>query len=464
MRPSGSAALVLLATLALGGCATGSPGSAGSGLGEPVVSPTGVVFPPGTPPTETRFSQTATLYLQRGRLERALELAEQGLEADSANPIHHFLAGVAHARLGHYRSADRRFSEAERIYPAYELRTEPERRSAWAEAFNQGVEAYAAGEAEAAIEAWKRAVRVYDRRPEAHRNLASVLVGRGRYGEAVEVYRQAIAGLRRQPVTEVLGEEELREREETRVRMKTSLARILQFRKRFAEAEPLLRDLLSRTPGDVELRLQLARAVGGQGRKEEATEIYASLLSERDLESGDLFDVGVALFRSQRYANAAEAFDRLTRLRPHSRDAWFNYANALLASEAWQKLTAVGERLVALDPLSEDAGLIAARAHVEAGEREAAARRMKELEAAPVYLDALQMTPSRDGTQVQGRVVGNRAEPGTPVRLRFSFYRDGEAVGSEVVTVSAPPRDETAALEVATGARATGYRYEVIER
>ena len=65
-------------------------------------------------------------------------------------------------------------------------------------------------------------------------------------------------------------------------------------------------------------------------------------------------------------------------------------------------------------------------------------------------------------TSVQGRVIGNVAEAGTPVRLRFTFYGDDGELGAEAVTVSAPPSKESATFEVSFGSRATAYRYELV--
>src|SRR5690606_29913623 len=101
-----------LAMLVLGGCVGGRAGAGG-----PVVSPTGIVYEPGTPPVETRYSQTSALYLRSEEPERALVLALQGVEAEPGNPIHYFLAGVAHARLGGYQAADTMLARAQRMYP-----------------------------------------------------------------------------------------------------------------------------------------------------------------------------------------------------------------------------------------------------------------------------------------------------------------------------------------------------------
>jgi tetratricopeptide (TPR) repeat protein len=427
-----------------------------------VVSPTGVIYPPGTPPRATRYSETARLYHNQGRFDRAASLALEGIETDPANPIHYFLAGSAYSRLGRYEDAHDMFSEAQRIYPAYDLDVEPERQSAWAEAFNAGLQAYASGDIEGTIRSWEQAVLIYDLQPEAHRNLAILLAQEGRYEEAIDVYRRGVAGLTRRPATRVLEERELRRRDDARITMEENLAEILLFTGRFDEAEPLLRRQLEREPSDVQLRSKLAAALSGQGRDDEATAIYRSLLSGEALEATELLKVGAAFFRSAHYVEAGEAFRRLTELQPDSRDAWFNYVNCLFAAEAWETLASAVGRLIELDPLGENIALIAARAHLETGNESGAASELKRIDAAPVHVAELRLQPSGLDTRVQGRVTGGVAEPGTPVRLRFTFYGDVGALGTETITLSAPPSGESTSLEVAFEGRVAAYRYELI--
>ncbi len=451
-----AAPLIVAAVVATSGCG----GHAEPG---PVVSPTGIVYEPGIPPDETRLSQTATLYLRQDRVERALELALEGIAEDPDNPIHFFLAGIAYARLERYVEADGMFSEAERLYPAYELDVEPERRAAWAAAFNAGLSAYEDGDTEQAIEIWQRATLMSDLSPQAHRNLARVLALEGRYAEAIDVYQRGIQGLRRWPATRVLTDAEIGEREEDAQDMEEELARLLLLTDRFSEAEPLLRRQLERDPEDVQLRGDLAAALSGLGREEEARAIYGSLLSEEGVEATQLFSFGVALFRSGDHSQAARAFERLTGLQPDSRDAWFNYANSLFAAGAWDPLVEAGARLVELDPLNENAHLITARALLELGDREGARESLGVADSAPVFLAGLQLRRSGSGTTVEGRVTGNAAEPGSELRLRFVFYGDvGITLGAETITVAVPAEGESAPFEVAWGSRASAYRYEVL--
>lgn len=448
---------LLAGVLANWGCVPGAGGPPG-----PVVSPTGIVYEMGTPPSQTRFSQTATLYLQSDQTERALELALEGIEEDPGNPVHHFLAGVASVRLGRYEEADRMFTEAERIYPAYELDVEPEREAGWAEAYNAGADAYALGDVEEAIAAWQGASVIFQLRPEAHRNLAMVLQVEGRYDEAARAYRGALDGLDRRPATRVLSEVEVAQRVEVRQELEDEFARLLLVMDRHAEAEPLLRSQLEREPENAQVMGDLALALSGQGRMEEAAEIYTTLLSGEDLETTQLFNLGIALFRAEDFQRASEAFRRVTEVRPNSRDAWFNYANSLFAGGAWDTLSVVGERLLELDPLNENAALLTARALLEIGDEEGAIGKLDRIDGAPVHLDGLLMLPGDGEIVIRGQMAGNQAEPGTPVRLRFSFYGDAGPLGQETLALEAPPQGETVSFEVHFPGTPVGYRYDLV--
>ncbi len=391
-----------------------------------------------------------------------LERALLGVEAEPKNPIHYLLAGIAHVRLAQYREAHAMFTEAERIYPAYELHTAPEREAAWIALFNLGIAAYAEGDIEGTIEAWEQAEMMWDLRPDASLNLVALYKDEGRWDDAIRAYQRAVASLERTPVTRVLPPEELRERTVQKIQTERSLAQLFLFTERFAEAEPLLRRHLEGDPTSVQVRGDLATALYGLGQDAEALAISTRLLSETALEAKDLFSVGIAFYRANDFMAAAEAFERLTRLEPHSRDAWFNYTNSLFAAESWESLAPVGDRLIEVDPLGENAGLIAALAHLELGDEQSAADGLDRTASAPVYVEGLQLRASGANTSVQGRVVGNAAEPGTAVRLRFTFYGADGALGTEPLTLSAPASGVGAKFEVSFAGQATAYRYELV--
>ena len=431
------------------------------------MSPTGHVYAVGIPPTETRRSQTATLFLRQGqpdRWERALELSREGIDADSLNPIHYFLAGAALARLARYPAADSMWNRAQGLYPAYELEIEPEREAAWGEAFNAGLEAYAGGDAERTRALWRGAIVMSDLRPAAHRNLASVLTLEGRYDEAVQLYFDALAGLDRLPAARVLGGDDRAERARATAETEVELASLLLLGDRFAEAEPILRRRLADEPESVALRGDLAAALSGMGRDAEARALYAELLSEEGLRATQLFNFGVALFRASDFAQASEAFERLTRLQPESRDAWFNLANSLFAAEAWAPLRDVGPRLLTVDPLSENAHLITARAHLEEGDEASARALLARVDSVPAFVSQLRLRRSGAETTVGATAETNPSVTDAPERLTLDVIFHG-ADGSELqrARVTVDLRDGSSTpFEATVRVRAASFRYELV--
>ena len=466
MVPWRPASRQVLSLLTLGGAALLHACAGGvGGEPEPPVSPTGKEYPLGTPPEETRFSQMAVVYLRSGDYDRALEIAREGIEADPENAVHYFLGGRAAVRLGEYEKADEFFLEAERIFPAYEIDIEPEREAAWRDAFNEGVEAYGEGDGSEALARWRDAALIHHLRPEAHRNLAEVLSSEGQNEEAIEVYEDMIEGLEREPATRMLSEEDEQERRQARNSAEERLAQLLLSQSRFDEAEPLIRAQINREGDDVELQSDLATALRGQGEEEEAAEIYSTLLEDEDVEASQLRNLGIALFRAEDYEQAAEAFRRVTGLWPHSREAWFNYANALFAAEDWDALLEVGERLVDVDPLNETAWTIHGRTLLEHGDEEGARESLARIDSAPVHIEGLSLSPGEHPTEtettVEGQVIGNAAEPGAEVRVRFTFYSGQEDVGSRTLTIEAPEPEEATFFELTFEGEATSYRYSL---
>lgn len=446
------------AVLALSGCAAGAAG----GGGGPATSPTGKVYPEGTRPSESRFTAPANLFLAQEAFDRALEQAQQGIAADSTNPQHYFIAGQALVGLGRFEEAIEMFDRAEEIYPAYELEVEPAREQAWAVAFNEGVEAYNAGNMDQAIAAWSRANLIYDLRPEGFLNLAVIYTQQNQYDQAIQAYEQGLAAIERVPQTRELTPEEVSEREESKGTMLENLAGLLTFTERFAEAEALYRQQLQANPDDIELQSNLALSLARQGKEAEAQEIYSRLLSQPGLSGSDLFNIGVALFNAKSYQQAADAFRRVTETMPNSRDAWYNYANALYAGNEFAALVPVAERLVEVDPLNENSALILARAYREANQNQQALQALQRNEDAPVHVEDLEMRPGESQTTVRGRVIGNQAAAGSPIQLRFTFFGPSGELGAETVTVTAPAADASTNFEVVFPQVAAGYRYELV--
>jgi tetratricopeptide (TPR) repeat protein len=449
--------LALAAAVAVGACApaatTGAPGA----------------------PRETAQTRAATLFLAQAEAaegerrqelyEQALEQSLRGVEAAPNNPQHYYLAGIAHAGLDDFEAADTMWDRALEMFPDFEGDIAIAREQAWAQAFNHGVNAYNAGDLDEAVEQWRRANQVFDRRPEAYFNLAAVYSQREQYDRAIDAFRSSVQALERAPGRE-LTEEEQAEREESRLSALQNLGNLQLFTEQFGEAEQTFRRLAELRPDDVQARSSLATALARQGRQAEAMQVYTELLGQPGLSSQEMMSVGVGLFQAQEYGRAADAFRRITEMQPNNRDAWYNFLNALYAQERWQDAIPVAERLLELDPLNENANLILLQAFRDTRQQQRALAVAERNQAAPIHVDDLQMRFDNGRATLRGAASGNRAAQGTPVRLEFTFYgEEGQTLGTQTVTVNAPAQNATAPFDVsmAVDAQPTGFRYRVLQ-
>ena len=457
MRSGKRTILLLAAALALGGCASAAGGGNASRVG-------GTAGPGRV--RESDLSRRAELMLVQSKPDSALQLARQGLRGDSANAVYHAIIGEAQAALGEVAAADSSFRTALRLDPDSDEAIEARRENAWKRLYNQGIGTFRANDVDATVAAWEKANAIHpDAHYETYQNLAAIFTGRGEYDPAVQAYRSAL-GVLDKPAKGTPTAEETRARAEARATIQESLGEILLYTEKYADAEALYRERLARDSTSVPLRSMLAAAVAAQpGREAEAAAMYDRLLGMRNLRTSDYHDIGVALFNAKNYQRAAEAFGRVTQLRPNSREAWYNHANALYAGEQWAALLPVAQRLVAVDPLFEDSWLILTRAQRELGRAAEATRSLEAVETMPIKVRDLTARVAEGRTTVRGTAVGNAAPAGSQVRLRFTFYdADGDALGSETVTVTAPARDATAPFQVAIQHQeaVSGYRYEVV--
>ena len=336
---------------------------------------------------------------------QALEQSRQGITAEPSNPYHYYLAGQANIGLGNLAAADSAYDRAVELCPEFATEVGTSREQAWAAAFQTGLEAYQAGDTARAIATWEGAAQFDDRRPDVFYNLAVVYGQRGDYNQSVANYQRALQALERAPADSTTAE--------TR-----------------------------------------ANVLNG------------------------LLASGAQLFQQERYDQAAQVFTVLNQIDPNNRDAWYNHALALYKQERWQPLIPVATRLVQVDPLNYNAQIIlfnaykgiseAAKARNDAAaerqHRDMALRTLEAADALPIQVDGVQITNSAGSVRIAGQVTGAAARAGTPVQLEFTIYGPGGTLGTQVVTVSAPAKDQKANFEltVPTTTPATSYSYRLV--
>ncbi|HEX7240927.1 MAG TPA: hypothetical protein VF263_11715, partial [Longimicrobiaceae bacterium] len=399
---------VLGASAVAGACAAGATGGAAAGpsgaaSGLPTVEcPTGVSTAPGAQ------GVIAQRQLLLRRYPDAVTAAQAGLAADSANPQLLFILGQAQIGVGRFAAADSAWDRVVALCPAFEAEVTPLRREAGNQAYSTGNEKLSANDTASAMAGWAQAVSLNNQIPEAHYNMGVVHANRSEFTQAAERYRQAL-------------------------------------------------DIVNALPADTSATVTSERA-----------DLRQSIIA-------GLSNVAARQLEKEQFAPATELFRYLTSLDRNDRFSWFNYMVGLYRQQRWDDLVPVAQRVIAIEPLNQDAGIILFNAYK--GQMQAAeaarntARRaemekitiatLEQVDSLPVYVEDLRLDGAGSGqAALTGRVMGNRARPGTQMTLTFTFYGPSGPVGTpQSATVAAPAKSGSVAFRVPFPAGATSFSY-----
>jgi tetratricopeptide (TPR) repeat protein len=379
-----------------------------------------------------------TAEARRPYYEQALAKVREGLERTPDNAQLYLLLGQAQAGLRNFAAADSAFRRAVEMHPAYAEEVLGEREGAWIELFQEGLEQMGAQQFDAALRTLELANQIYDERPEAYMNLASLYIHANRLDDAAHAYRR-VAETVDGPLYASLDEEQQAAWKSYRQMSLINSAQIL----------------------------------GGQG---------------------------VEHFQEQRFTDAAAAFRRATEVNPHGRDYWFNLAQSLYARSSqltqelegatpertaeirrelntiYGELVVASERFGAFDPVNENLNLLIAQAHrgraqlTEGAERDqwqqrtlAAFQKHEELQ---FTLDNIQVVKNEDDEAViTGELTNLKAAVGSPIQLRITLLGiDGSPLGTQLITINAPDAEATAQFRTASSIEGeiAGWKYEIV--
>jgi tetratricopeptide (TPR) repeat protein len=166
-----------------------------------------------------------------------------------------------------------------------------------------------AGEYAAAETAYRRVLAKEPKSAEANRDLAHVLIERKRFADAEPLLRAALAQSPDDPA------------------LTAQLATVLAAQDK-AEALPLIQKLHDAHPNDPAITAMLAAVLADAGDYVGSDHLYIALLAATPNDASLLVAHGQNLIRQLRYAEAFTAFDKATRLDPAGADGWSGLAFA----------------------------------------------------------------------------------------------------------------------------------------
>lgn len=428
----------------------------------------------GNRPRDNSFTQTAQLFLVQAqqaetpdpaRFQQVLDAANQSIAEDSMNPLGYRLAGEAHIGLNNYAEADRMFEAAVDLYPEYDQELRFVRETAWVQAYNDAIGPLRDGDLEAAQAAFEGADVIYDGRPEAMLQLASIYDRTGQTDRSLETYQRVLDLVTGPRLAQQDSAAQLDWKEQEQIAA-SLLAQGYTAAERYDDAIAAYDAYLANNPDDVQVASNRAGTLAQMGRNEDALAAYAMLMNNPALSSRQAFSVGIGYYNMEAYSEAAAAFNRSLEGNRMSRDGAYNYAQSLFLAEEFENLHAAASHLIELDPNNPNAYLLAGQGLLRTGDADEANEiaNMSEELAFEVSDPTLQPIAGGGGN-LSGAIKNNTLDENTVVTLRFHFtLDDGTESGTKDVTVQVGAAEtETAfSTQADSDEPVVGFWYEVI--
>lgn len=430
----------------------------------------------------------------------ALTDARAAVQSDPTNPKAYLIGGQAAVGAGAWLAADSMFDRAEELYPPYGEQLVSEREQGWVNAYNEGSEALAAGDLEAALTLFRGADALYDDRPEARLALGAVYTRMGETEQAAEAYRGALDILSGPP-PEGIADDQLEKWHQDRQIATFNAAQLMAQAGRFDDAAEILGNFLAANEGTLdpatELQAVTARAgfLAQAGQADEAEAVYEEVLGRSDLSSGDYFQVGIGFFNTGDYLRAAEAFETAAELNPYSRDALLNLVQSLYSAgleleqeeetatrnqelnSYYDRILEAAEQVRGFDPANRNVLSFMLRAYrakadlASQAEAQRLTQRTQELyrvyQQHPYEVADIALTMrSNIQAEVTGVLTNLAGESGEQLTLRFEVLSaNGAVIDAEDVSITAPAEGESVEFSTMIDAGSdefAGWRYELV--
>ncbi|HET6765625.1 MAG TPA: hypothetical protein VFH27_18225 [Longimicrobiaceae bacterium] len=405
-RTSLAVAAALLATTALGGTA-----HAQRGRGNLPQVTCGAAMP-----EATREAQAAEAALDRTLLPRlsdadkqrfyttALQQATAGITAKPDNPYHHFLAGRAHAGMGHLSEATAAFDKALQLCPGFADEVKSARTEAIDAAFNGAIAKYAAGDTTAAIAGWETVAALDSTRAEAIFNLGVAYGQRGDLARSTAAYRRILA-------------------------LNVAPSDTAGADRRIASMGALL---------------SAGANLFQQNKFAEAHDIFVSLRNADPNNRDAIYNDALSLYKTNRWTDEVPVATRLLTLDP------LNYNAQIILFNAYKGLAE--EATTARDT---------AKARIN---RNLALHTLEAADALPVQVSDIQLSGGPGSVTIKAVVTGAAAPAGVSRRMEFTVTNAQGPVGTGIATFTTPAKDAKTNIEVTipTTGTVTSWRYRLL--
>ena len=399
------------------------------------------------------------------------EAIAEGTEDE--NPLAFLQKGQAHMFRREYVEADLAFDRAEELYPDYfteagmgPVSTGEARNGAWTMAFQEGAEFLAQQDFSSAAEYFQLANELYSRRPEAFMNLAVAMQSTGDIDGSIQAWYDAV-GVMENPEFTPEDPEDVAQWNSYLPMSRGNLGSLLSsIPERAEEAIDILQAVVEEDPSNSNAQGTLAMLLARSGEGADAMAIFDIILADEEGSWQDYYNAGITLYQAEDWDRSALAFQKLLVRAPMYRDAMDYRVWSLFQSEQYAEQIEVSAALLEIDPNNETILRFHYQALSQEGRGEEAQPTLDKLLGLQFAMDALTLAPAQEGGSVSGYLINKAVDPGTDIKLLFTYYdASGAAIGTTDIEIEAPDLEgeTTFSASFEADVPVLGYSYEVVE-
>ena len=399
------------------------------------------------------------------------EAIAEGTEDE--NPLAFLQKGQAHMFRREYVEADLAFDRAEELYPDYfteagmgPVSTGEARNGAWTMAFQEGAEFLAQQDFSSAAEYFQLANELYSRRPEAFMNLAVAMQSTGDIDGSIQAWYDAV-GVMENPEFTPEDPEDVAQWNSYLPMSRGNLGSLLSsIPERSEEAIDILQEVVEEDPSNSNAQGTLAMLLARSGEGADAMAIFDIILADEEGSWQDYYNAGITLYQAEDWGRSALAFQKLLVRAPMYRDAMDYRVWSLFQSEQYAEQIEVSAALLEIDPNNETILRFHYQALSQEGRGEEAQPTLDKLLGLQFAMDALTLAPAQEGGSVSGYLINKAVDPGTDIKLLFTYYdASGAAIGTTDIEIEAPDLEgeTTFSASFEADVPVLGYSYEVVE-
>lgn len=383
--------------------------------------------------------------------QRALEQLELAIAQSPTDAATLWLFGEVFVGLGDYAAADSMLDRLVELEAGCQEQAEQTRRVGWVTSYNEGLQAFAAGDMSGALAAFEKA-NVIRRDARSYNNAAFIYHEQGNIEKAIELYN-----ISREVATDP----------EPRRAAIINLAELLTSVQRADEALEIYDDYTTTYPDDTFAFINFAVLLAQAGQQERSAALFAELTMREDYTFEEWNELGVGLLRVGAFGEAISAFQRARALEPFNMFVMANLVDAQVESRLFAEALPLADTLVKWYPYAGAQYGPLANCLSRTGRAGDALMYLQIREGLPFEFEGISLSRGSDGRYVvRGQVVGRGGSVGERVTVPFEFLgRSGDVVAAGELEFLVPPAGVGRAirLEVESETPIAGYRYSRAE-